>query len=81
MKWFYLKDYTNEDPHKGILCLKRRRNWENMCDRLIVSNIVDEEVPNNKICTSKYTAITFLPKNLFEQFSKPANIYFVVSLF
>jgi len=49
-----------------------------MADRFIVSNLVDEAVPNNKICTSKYSAITFLPKNLFEQFSKVANIYFVV---
>lgn len=51
-----------------------------MADRFIVSNLVDDMVPNNKICTSKYTAITFLPKNLFEQFSKVANIYFVVSI-
>ena len=31
----------------------------------------------NSIRTSKYTAITFLPKNLIEQFSKLANIYFL----
>ena len=32
---------------------------------------------NNAICTSKYTVISFLPKNLFEQFSKMANVYFL----
>ncbi len=32
---------------------------------------------NNAICTSKYTVISFLPKNLFEQFSKLANVYFL----
>ena len=31
----------------------------------------------NKIHTSKYTWITFLPKNLFEQFYRFANMYFL----
>ncbi|KAJ3275980.1 hypothetical protein HK104_003799, partial [Borealophlyctis nickersoniae] len=30
----------------------------------------------NKIHTSKYTVLTFLPKNLFEQFRSVANFYF-----
>ncbi|KAK8858644.1 hypothetical protein IAR55_002873 [Kwoniella newhampshirensis] len=32
----------------------------------------------NKVRTAKYTLITFLPKNLFEQFRRVANIYFLV---
>lgn len=31
----------------------------------------------NKVRTSKYTLITFLPKNLLEQFRRVANIYFL----
>ncbi|KDQ08052.1 hypothetical protein BOTBODRAFT_586296 [Botryobasidium botryosum FD-172 SS1] len=31
----------------------------------------------NKVRTSKYTIITFIPKNLFEQFRRIANIYFL----
>ncbi len=32
---------------------------------------------SNKIKTSRYTIITFLPKNLFEQFRRAANCYFL----
>ena len=31
----------------------------------------------NKIETTKYTILTFLPKNLFEQFHRFANVYFL----
>ena len=36
---------------------------------------------NNRIKTSKYTLLTFLPKNLIEQFSKLANVYFLIISF
>ena len=32
---------------------------------------------NNKIHTAKYNVLTFLPKNLFYQFSKMTNFYFL----
>ncbi|KAI8877233.1 hypothetical protein K501DRAFT_198650 [Backusella circina FSU 941] len=32
----------------------------------------------NRIRTSKYTLFTFVPKNLFEQFRRPANFYFLI---
>lgn len=32
----------------------------------------------NRIKTTKYTIFTFLPKNLFEQFSRIANFYFLI---
>ncbi len=34
----------------------------------------------NEISTSKYNLITFLPKNLFEQFRRLANAYFLLLL-
>ncbi|XP_052238841.1 phospholipid-transporting ATPase ID-like isoform X1 [Dreissena polymorpha] len=35
------------------------------------------EYANNYICTSKYSILTFLPKNLFEQLQRIANAYFI----
>jgi len=35
---------------------------------------------NNYICTSKYTILSFLPLNLFEQFQRIANTYFLILL-
>ena len=34
---------------------------------------------NNEIDTRKYNCITFLPKALFYQFNRPANVYFLIS--
>ncbi|KAG5185933.1 hypothetical protein JKP88DRAFT_310634 [Tribonema minus] len=35
-------------------------------------------IPDNSIDTAKYNLITFLPRSLFEQFRRAANIYFLV---
>ena len=32
---------------------------------------------SNSIRTSKYTVLTFLPRNLFEQFHRTANVFFL----
>mmetsp|Transcript_1437 Transcript_1437/g.936 ORF Transcript_1437/g.936 Transcript_1437/m.936 type:complete len:130 (-) Transcript_1437:2173-2562(-) len=36
---------------------------------------------NNMIATAKYTCLTFLPLNLFYQFTKFSNIYFLMMAF
>uniref|UniRef100_A0A5F8G2W7 Phospholipid-transporting ATPase n=1 Tax=Monodelphis domestica TaxID=13616 RepID=A0A5F8G2W7_MONDO len=38
------------------------------------------QFPNNRIHTSKYNVLTFLPINLFEQFQRVANAYFLFLL-
>lgn len=38
------------------------------------------EYPRNKIRTTKYTPITFIPKNLFYQFKNVANIFFLTMI-
>uniref|UniRef100_A0A8C5B578 Phospholipid-transporting ATPase n=1 Tax=Gadus morhua TaxID=8049 RepID=A0A8C5B578_GADMO len=65
---------------------KKKKNKENKT-RIVHANILydnakGEENPNrhfsdNKIKTTKYTLLSFLPKNLFEQFHRFANVYFV----
>lgn len=47
-------------------------------DRKIIINEPDLTLCNNMICTSKYTKWNFIPLNLFEQFSKMANLYFLI---
>ena len=38
------------------------------------------EYSSNEVVTSKYTLWNFLPKNLFEQFRRIANIYFLINI-
>ena len=64
---------------KGFSCMKKHVPWELMNDRELKSKEFYDEYPNNSISTSKYNAFNFLPKNLFYQFSKFANVYFVVN--
>ncbi len=35
---------------------------------------------NNQVSTAKYNLITFFPKNIFYQFSKMANFYFLMMM-
>ncbi|XP_053240092.1 phospholipid-transporting ATPase VA isoform X1 [Podarcis raffonei] len=66
---------------------KRRRKKKAACKtRRVCSNLLapwpEAENPppppaNNRLKTTKYTALSFLPKNLFEQFHRLANVYFV----
>eukprot|EP01137_Pigoraptor_chileana_P037558 Opistho-2@34829 len=35
----------------------------------------------NRVTTTKYNILTFLPKNLFQQFTRIANLYFLILLF
>lgn len=46
-------------------------------DRSIRILCTKKKDSDNAISTNKYTAMTFIPLNLFEQFSKPANLYFL----
>lgn len=59
-------------------CFKKKPTWQEMPDRSIYSNAFYPEFVGNQISTSKYNCVTFVPKNLIEQFSKVANLYFLI---
>lgn len=59
-------------------CFKKKLTWQDMPDREILSNTHDIKFVKNQISTSKYNCLTFIPKNIYEQFSKVANLYFLV---
>ena len=53
------------------------------CQNTLAHLRIDYHYPcfqNNFIKTSKYTLLTFLPLNLFEQFQRAANFYFACLL-
>ena len=67
------EDYT---PLTG----SRKKVDEKMMARTLTIGQTRPELGDNKITTSKYNCVNFIPLNLIEQFSKIANIYFLVSI-
>uniref|UniRef100_A0A674PR49 Phospholipid-transporting ATPase n=1 Tax=Takifugu rubripes TaxID=31033 RepID=A0A674PR49_TAKRU len=64
-----------------IWCLQRRvwMTWEGFCrsgHRELSELLKSYKI--NKIHTTKYSFLSFLPKNLFEQLHRIANIYFIL---
>eukprot|EP01125_Pyxidicula_operculata_P011525 TRINITY_DN3773_c0_g2_i1.p1 TRINITY_DN3773_c0_g2~~TRINITY_DN3773_c0_g2_i1.p1 ORF type:complete len:1031 (+),score=208.03 TRINITY_DN3773_c0_g2_i1:106-3198(+) len=58
---------------------RRRSLTEEIC--VVVNDRVSNRqfhYPSNKIRTTKYTLLTFVPKNLFEQFRRVPNLYFLL---
>jgi phospholipid-transporting ATPase len=55
-----------------------KKNTHHFRERHIQANENRLDYPDNRIRTSKYTFLNFLPKNMMLQFSKMANIYFLV---
>ncbi|XP_018319213.1 probable phospholipid-transporting ATPase IM isoform X3 [Agrilus planipennis] len=68
--------HTSKDSRRGFIpCDNQRRIRAN--DRIYNSQF---KYANNYIKTSKYSVLTFLPLNLFEQFQRLANFYFLCLL-
>ena len=68
----------------GNLMKKGARDGKGDSYRIVIPNhLVEGDTEeksnhrNNKIKTTKYTLLSFFPKNLFEQFHRFANMYFL----
>lgn len=73
---------------RRLLCVWRSQKFEEERYRIVVPNHTvppktprkehpNGRRPNNKIRTTKYTLLSFLPRNLLEQFHRVANLYFI----
>jgi hypothetical protein len=60
---------------EGDAPVERRVEVFNVCDETAGGR---QEFARNSIITSRYTWYSYLPKTLFEQFRRLANVYFVV---
>lgn len=49
------------------------------CNESHLHKMKPHKYPSNYISTTKYNVITFLPKALFEQFRRVANLYFLLA--
>lgn len=63
-------------------CLIRR--WQRNTAREWHAHIgvgagTSQKSSTNRVSTAKYTLLTFLPKSLFEQFRRIANVYFAIT--
>lgn len=78
-----------ESPHRAMeenreLSHSATASEENTAPDVRVLHInrsnAEFDFPDNSIRTSRYTMITFLPLNLFEQFRRLANFYFLLTV-
>ena len=53
----------------------RRKIYVNM--KVPEEDLEEANYVSNRVRTAKYTPISFIPKNLFEQFRNVANLYFL----
>lgn len=64
------------------ICTKKETVQKNVVVRFIEKalglHFHQGEFATNEIRTAKYTLLTFLPVNLFEQFMRVANLYFLI---
>uniref|UniRef100_A0A673MSW7 Phospholipid-transporting ATPase n=1 Tax=Sinocyclocheilus rhinocerous TaxID=307959 RepID=A0A673MSW7_9TELE len=82
-----IKQKSGETKSTKVKKHKRRKSKKESKTRIVHANILydhtkggdnpNRHYANNKIKTTKYTLLSFLPKNLFEQFHRFANVYFV----
>ena len=82
----YLVPSSNYNDSSLVTPLIQSQQSQNDPNFTFIVNILNtnhppQRIKPNAISTSKYTTFDFLPKILFEQFSKVVNIYFLIIAF
>uniref|UniRef100_A0ABI7WQY1 Phospholipid-transporting ATPase n=1 Tax=Felis catus TaxID=9685 RepID=A0ABI7WQY1_FELCA len=84
-----VRDGLPQSPSEATPLLseeKKRQSYNLIQQRVVFPNNstchrdwaeITRRYSGNRICTTKYTFLTFLPQNLFEQFHRWANLYFL----
>ncbi|CAK6446303.1 unnamed protein product [Pipistrellus nathusii] len=84
-----IRDVLFQSPSEATPLLspeKERQSYNLTRQRIVFPNNdifhqdwaeVSKRYLGNRICTTKYTLLTFLPQNLMEQFHRWANLYFL----
>lgn len=77
----------SETPNEEPANKRKRRRKKEGTKRVVVSNLpfegskwkenLNQHYVGNKIKTTRYSLLSFIPKNIFEQFHRFANLYFV----
>lgn len=75
-----MPDLTNYRRITGLTTFipPTRRKWYQYLKSFLQLKFRRSSPHSNVVHTTKYTLITFLPKNLFEQFHRFANLYFLI---
>ena len=62
-----------------VFCMRIvHQDWITMQAQRSVTLFQGVDGSSNTVRTSKYTLLTFLPLNLWEQFHSPSNVYFII---
>ena len=68
---------SEKDFYEGGSGKKKEKDEERVVN-MTQDGIINKKFPNNSIRTAKYSFLTFFPMNLYTQFSKAANLYFLL---
>ncbi|KAH7820133.1 putative P-type ATPase [Monocercomonoides exilis] len=58
--------------------MQSKKGKERNFREITIGSHYDKEFPSNYVSTTKYHPLTFIPKNLLEQFRRLANLYFLM---
>jgi hypothetical protein len=73
-------EYQDAAPKRYINVNRENKERRRICCTYCPIQANFQMYKNNTISTGKYNVLTFLPRNLQEQFSKMVNFYYLVMM-